>query len=64
MLKLDRRVAAELIAVLVLGAATFARGDRDAHSAGTRLRQSGHDRPASRGEPGAAQDQVRDFSHD
>jgi hypothetical protein len=64
MLTLARQVATELIAVLVLGSATFLTVITDSHSAGTGLRQSGAIAAASRVSPELPQDQVRDFSHD
>jgi hypothetical protein len=64
MLKLDRQVATELIAVLVLGSATFLTVITDSHSAGTSPHRSGAIVAASRVSPELPQHQVRDRSHD
>lgn len=64
MRKLDRQVVTELIAVLVLGSATFLTVITDSHSAGASARQTGRIAPVVQVSPELPQDQVRDFSHD
>ncbi len=60
---LDRQVMTELIAVLVLGSATFLTVITDSHSAGTSVRGSGRIAAVVQVAPELPQDQVRDFTN-
>ena len=63
MRRLDMQVLTEMIAVLVLGSATFLTVITDSHSAPAGARQSGRIAPIVQVSPELPQDQVRDFTN-